>query len=171
MAKEDRFAIIRYAVGQLRDVGKTKTQKLIYFLQYVFCIPLEYVYKMHYFGPYSEELNDDLIDMRSHGYIAIERDPSGYGYHITLGNEAVDSMANMKEEHVEKLDNCLEKLGGLEPRTLELLGAIHFVKNVALRPLEEKSEVIEMVARLKPAFEESAIEEYYEVLEGLGALK
>lgn len=171
MAKEDRFVIIRYLVDKLTDVGKTKTQKIIYFLQYVFGIPLEYVYKMHYFGPYSEELNDDLIDMRSHGYIDIERDPNGYGYHVTPGNEAVDSMANMKKEHVKKLDNCLEKLGAFDLSDLELLGAIHFVKNVALTPIKDKSEVIEMVARLKPAFGESKIEESYKALEDLVALK
>ena len=49
--KETRFAIIRYLVDKLKDVGKTKIQKIIYFLQEAFGVPLDYVYTMYYFGP------------------------------------------------------------------------------------------------------------------------
>ena len=65
MPQEDRFAIIRYIVDMLKDVGKVRMQKLVYFLQWIFTVPLGYDYKMHYYGPYSDELNDDLIAMQA----------------------------------------------------------------------------------------------------------
>src|SRR4030042_2622370 len=91
MTQEDRFAIICYIVDKLKDVGKIRMQKLVYFLQWLFDVPLGYDYKMHYYGPYSDELNDDLIAMQLSKNVEIGADPSGYGYHIIPGTEAVRS--------------------------------------------------------------------------------
>lgn len=169
MAKEDRFAVIRYLVEKLKDVGKTRIQKIVYFLQYVFRVPLDYVYTMHYYGPYSEELNDDLIDMKLHEYIAITPDPTGYGYHITLGGEVIASMENTIKDYERELENCLQKFGQLEPQKLELLGTLHFVENVALTSSKEKTkdQIIEMAQILKPVFTRPYIEESYEELKNI----
>lgn len=169
MERNERFAVIRYMVDSTRDLGKTQIQKLIYFQQYICGIQLGYTYKMHYFGPYSDELNSDLIDMRSRGYINIDPDPGGYGYHITPGTETLDSLEDLKRTSIKKIDNCLRELAEKDVRELELLGAIHFVSNVALPRTNERNEVIDKVRRLKPSFGKEEIGNAYKQLEELKA--
>jgi len=165
MAQEHRFAIIRYLVDNLKDVGKIKIQKLIYFLQFICKVPLGYVYKMHYYGPYSDELNDDLIVMQSNENVKIEVDPSGYGYHIIPGTEAVAIDENVLTKYSEQIDKCLGEFGDFSPNQLEIISTLHFVKYVA--GVSDEKKVIEKTVMLKPVFPKSLIEETYKQLEGI----
>ena len=87
MANEEllsrRIAVIRRIVGRHRDIGKTKIQKIVYFLQESVDVPLKYPFRMHYYGPYSDELDGNLSLTESIGYIDINPDPNGFGYHVT----------------------------------------------------------------------------------------
>ncbi|GAH75255.1 unnamed protein product [marine sediment metagenome] len=163
--KETRFAIIRYLVNKLGDVGKTKIQKLIYFLQEAFDVPLSYVYTMYYFGPYSEELDNDLLDMKLQDYFNIEPDPAGYGYHVRPGNETIASIANTIKPYARQLDECVDRFGDFPALYLELLGTLYFVKHSEDKLTKE--EIIKKVKILKPKFDISKVEEHYEKLEGL----
>ena len=169
MQKEVRFAIIRYVVDKLKDVGKTKIQKIAYFLQEAFGVHLDYVYTMYYFGPYSEELDNDLLDMKLQGYLNIEPDPAGYGYHVRPGNEVIDSIYNKIEPCKGQLDGCLDKFGDFPALYLELLGTLYFVKHSEAKP--NKDAIIKKVRVLKPKFEMSEIEEYYAKLGDLVGLQ
>ena len=46
-----RLAIAHVIVSELGDVGKTKLQKLVYFLQAAHGIPTRYPFKMHHLRP------------------------------------------------------------------------------------------------------------------------
>jgi uncharacterized protein YwgA len=165
LAKEARFAIIRYLVDQLEDVGKTKIQKIVYFLQNVSSVPLDYVYTMYYFGPYSEELNDDLLDMKLQDYLHIEPAPDGYGYHVRPGKENLASMEDKTEPYTELLDDCLGRFGGFASLQLELLATLYFVAHSEDRLTRE--EIVTKVKMLKPKFDTPAIEDFYGKLEDL----
>ena len=164
--KETRFAIIRYLVDKLGDVGKTKIQKLIYFLQEAFGVHLDYVYTMYYFGPYSEELDNDLLDMKLQDYLNIEPDPAGYGYHVRPGNETIASIANTIKPYARQLDECVDGFGDFPALHLELLGTLYFVKHSEDQLTKE--EIIKKVKILKPKFDMPEIKKFYEKLEGLG---
>ena len=163
--KETRFAIIRYLVDELGDVGKTKIQKIIYFLQHAFGVPLDYVYTMYYFGPYSEELNNNLLDMKLQDYLDIEPVSDGYGYHVRLGNEVIGSILDAVKPYVRQLNECLDKFGKFNPLELELLGTLYFVKHSEDKLT--KDGIIKKVKILKPKFDTSVIEDFYEKLEDL----
>jgi len=163
--KEVRFAVIRYVVDQLEDVGKTKVQKIMYLLQHAFGVPLDYVYTMYYFGPYSEELNNDLLDMKLQDYLDIKTSLDGYGYHVRPGNEIIDSVDKKIKPYKSQLDGCLGKFGDFPALYLELLGTLYFVKHSEDKLT--KDEIIEKVRKLKSKFDESTIEEYYDKLESL----
>ena len=164
--KETRFAIIRYLADKLEDVGKTKIQKIIFFLQEAFDIPLDYVYTMYYFGPYSEELDNDLLDMKLQDYLNIEPDPAGYGYHVCPGNEVIASIGDTIKPYVGQLDECVDKFGVFPALYLELLGTLYFVKHSEDELTKEG--IIKQVKILKPKFDIPEIEKFYEKLEGLG---
>jgi uncharacterized protein YwgA len=167
MTQEDRFAIIHYIVDKLKDVGKIRMQKLVYFLQSIFDVPLGYDYKMHYYGPYSDELNDDLIAMQVSKNVEIGADPSGYGYHIVPGTEAVATKDDVLGKYSEKIGKCLDDFGKFSPSELEILGTLHFVKYIAGVSDEEK--IIEKTSMLKPVFPRATIEQTYKKLENIVA--
>lgn len=81
-SRDARLAAISYVVSAKQDVGKTKLQKLLYFAQEVVGVPLGYAFRLHHFGPYSFDLDDDLVRMKLAGNVSIEPDGQGYGYHV-----------------------------------------------------------------------------------------
>lgn len=162
MAQKDRFAVIRHIVDKLKDVGKIRIQKLVYFLQWIFNVPLGYDYKMHYYGPYSDELNDDLIFMQLNKHVEVDVDPTGYGYHVMPGSEKVATMDEVMKKYSHLMEKCLEAFKDFSPNKLEILSTLHFVKHIA--GVADKDKVIEKTAMLKPLFPKSLIEETYNEL-------
>ena len=165
MAQKDRYAVIRCIVDKVKDVGKIRMQKLVYFLQLIFHVPFGYDYKMHYYGPYSDELNDDLIAMQMSKNVEIGADPSGYGYHIIPGTEAVTTRDEILGEYSEKISKCLSEFGEFSPNELEILSTLHFAKYIAGVPGEDK--IIEKTSMLKPVFPKGTIEQMYKKLESI----
>src|SRR4030042_4850313 len=83
-AGEDlRFAVLHWLVSRLQDVGKIQLQKLAYFLQESYEIPLGYTFRMHHYGPYSRDLDNDLLKLSLMGFVDVRPDVSGYGFHVT----------------------------------------------------------------------------------------
>ena len=165
MAQKDRYTIIRYIVDKLKDVGKIRMQKLVYFLQWIFDVPLGYDYKMHYYGPYSDELNDDLIAMQMSKNVEIGADPSGYGYHIIPGTEAVTTQDEIFGEYSEKTSKCLSEFDKFSPNELEILSTLHFAKYIA--GVSDEDKIIEKTSMLKPVFPKVTIEQMYKKLESI----
>ena len=79
-----RLALVYEAVNRLKDTGKIKLQKLMYFLQESFNAPTNYSFRMHHYGPYSEELETDLSRLRSSGYLSVEPDLGGMVFTFAL---------------------------------------------------------------------------------------
>ena len=94
-----RVELVREIVRRHCGIGKTKIQKITYFLQESVGVPLGYPFRMHYYGPYSDELDGVLSLTSSLGYIDINPDPNGFGYHVTPveGSEG-KSLARIRQE-------------------------------------------------------------------------
>lgn len=97
MAKMKRTAenleIVRSVIGQHEGrvvVGRTRMQKTIYLLQRV-GLETSYVFRMHHYGPYSEELTADLDIGNSAELLTVEPDRLTDGspfYKFRVGNQA-----------------------------------------------------------------------------------
>ena len=170
MSTQDlRLAIANMIVSELGDVGKTKLQKLVYFLQEAQGIPTRYPFKMHHYGPYSEALETDVARLSHAGYVNVSPDRMGFGFHIIPGeSHPEDQWRAALTPHQRSLRQVIDMFGECETFELELAATIHFVK--ALSPKWRKDQVIDMTKRLKPKFAPSFIEEWYVRLEGCGLL-
>lgn len=165
-----RIAIIRRIVGLHRDIGKTKIQKIVYFLQESVNVPLKYPFRMHYYGPYSDELDGNLSLTKSIGYIDIDPDPNGFGYHVTPVEEMEGTswqgyeMSDDPEVHVltDGIDNAIDILGRLDTPQIELYATIHLING--LRGNSSKEKTVQTVKRLKPKFSMEHIENSYQTL-------
>ena len=157
-----RLAAIQCVVEQSKDIGKTKVQKTIYFLQEGLGVPLQYRFRMHLYGPFSDEIDSGISALQSTGYIEVSHYPHGYGYHITPASEKQlpwdSELAKYKEEMIE----AINALSVLDASDLELLATVHFVHNLLKEPSKEK--VLDNVGRLKPKFNRQTIQSAYDQL-------
>ncbi|MCE2457171.1 MAG: hypothetical protein J4G14_05090 [Dehalococcoidia bacterium] len=140
MSSEDilarRVAVIRHIVSRNGDLGKTQIQKIVYFLQESIGVPLKYRYRMHYYGPYSDELDGNLSLTESIGYIDIDPDPNGFGYHVTPVKERENTpwqgydMSKDPEvrDLTEVINNAIDILGALETPQIELYATIQLLQ-------------------------------------------
>ena len=167
MSTQDlRLAIAHKVVSELGDVGKTKLQKLVYFLQESHKVPTRYLFKMHHYGPYSEDLETDVARLSHAGYVNVCRDRMGFGFHITPGESQQDEQWRMAlAPHERSVRQVIETFGQRETFELELSATLHFVK--VLSPGWNKEQIVTTTQRLKPKFTHAFVEECYEQLEHL----
>ncbi len=174
MGNEDllarRIAVIRHIVSRCEDVGKTKIQKIVYFLQESVSAPLNYPFRMHYYGPYSDELDGVLSLTKSLGYIDINPDPMGFGYHVTPVKERESAswqgydMSNDPEIQglTDVIDSAVDILGQLDTPQIELYATIHFIGGP--KGDASKEQTLQTVKRLKPKFSTEEIDHSYQRL-------
>ncbi len=160
-----RLSIVHRIVSLCGDIGKTKIQKITYFLQEAVGVPVMYPFRMHYYGPYSDELDGVVSLAQMLGYIEIKPDPDGFGYHVTKGSESTDLPSpppELSDDLEESMDRATETLGALETAKLELYATIHFIGRS--RGNSTRDEVLKTVQSLKPKFSEKTITRAYSEL-------
>lgn len=105
--------------------GKTKFQKLAYFLQEGERVPLGLNFRMHHYGPYSPALETCLqrLEMRN----LVKVDYTSIDGPVLI--DVVETGRGMGEQprHTKKVEKVLEKLGGKWPGQLELLATVHYL--------------------------------------------
>ena len=165
-----RVAFIERVVPYSGDIGKTKIQKILYFLQESMGVPLKYRFRIHYFGPYSDEIDNALSFTKSLGRIDIQPDSGGFGYHVT--RVATDTDEPWQEYDIsgdpeieissDEIDNTIDILAQIDTPQIELYATIHFVYHH--KSELSKSQTVTTVKRIKPKFTTSRIEAAYERL-------
>lgn len=163
------FAVLHQLVSQSGDVGKIQLQKLAYFLQESYGIPLGYTFRMHHYGPYSRELDNDLLKLRFMGFVDIQPDSSGYGFHVTQLCNAEPGWASALAPYESELGGAIAKLGNLPASLLEIQATIHYVGQLVEGASPEQ--IVAIVHSLKPKFLPERIAEARKQLEELGLLE
>ena len=105
--------------------GKTKFQKLAYFLQEGERVPLGLNFRMHHYGPYSPGLETYLQRLQVRDLVEVDYTSIGGPVLIDVaetGREIGERSANK-----EKMIAVLEKLGRKWPKQLELLATVHYL--------------------------------------------
>jgi uncharacterized protein YwgA len=167
--QELRLAILHKMISDSGNIGKTKLQKLVYFLQEAQGVPTKYPFRMHHYGPYAEALETDMARLRLAGYIDIQPDTQGYGFHIKPLDNPLEDWSQLNKDHDQELGRVIDTFGDWQTYELELAATIHFVKNLSSD--SSTDEVLSKVKALKPKFEESYILERHAQLVQLGLLK
>lgn len=139
------------------SLGKTFIQKALYILEEGLGIDLGYTYKLHFYGPYSRDLANDLDFLENFGLVKIQfRESKGYFIKITdagkevLYNELIEYMP--PKEKIKKINSLL---GEEKTRQMELLGTTLYFRKLTT----DDSELIELVNTVKPHFNPKEIKE------------
>lgn len=171
MNEEQRSRIIEYLVTNLDRPGKVKLQKTMYFLQEALQVPMGYDYVMHYYGPYSFELDYTLSEMQGKGILKIDQViyPAGYyGYDISSG-ENVERDLKLPSEYTDKADQVTHIFKPMDAQAIELWATIHFVGSILKEKGRDsgKEAITKEVKLLKPKFSEQDIGEAYDKIQEL----
>lgn len=160
------IAVLREFCLLLEDTGKTKLQKLTYLLQETQGVDLQYSFRLHHYGPFSDELDNDLDTTEAVGLVTITRDEEGYGFHVTP-SRAVDTKW-LPDIGVtkSKISQLVDEFGKEDASALEVIATVHYVSKLLRNPGAEQ--VVSMVASLKPRFVRSYIQGVYDSLLGKG---
>ena len=145
-----RLAILYGVVNALGDAGKTRLQKTIYFLQEAFGVPSSYAFKMHHYGPYSDDLDTDMTRLKMTGYLSITPDLQGYGFHVEIADVPEENWDLATGPYKEKVEQALSLVRDKTPSELELMATLHFVDRLLGNPANQA--LIETVRGLKPKF-------------------
>lgn len=168
MEGRQRLAILWKLVYLLQDTGKIKLQKLVYLLQEAKGVPLGYSYRLHHYGPFSVELENDVADLMSKGYVKVTADPGGYGYHVQVEDEAPHNVDELAGQYIPDVQALFDAFGKRDRPTLELMATIHFVNSILGCP--GKGRLTQEVKLLKPQFSQDYIESMAQDMQKNGLL-
>ena len=163
-----RHAVLYRVVQSRQGFGKIQIQKIMYFLQTAFEVPLRYSFRMHHYGPYSEDLETDLTILKLTGYINIEPDLEGYGFHVMTRDNPENNWVGQAQLFKDQINEALILFANKPAYELELAATIHFVNRLENRPSPKV--LINLISHLKPKFTEEFIEGKYDELKTTGLL-
>jgi len=142
-SKEIILTVLEASGGSVQ--GKTRLQKVIYFLSILLDVDLNY--EPHYFGPYSGFVDESLMDLTGIGFVKESCTGFGYpdkkgfeyrrfDYEITPdGNKLLENIKEKSEGDYEKVLTAVAELGELPD---------YFVLSIAAKifyVIREKGEV------------------------------
>jgi uncharacterized protein len=175
-----RIGVLTDLVERSRTrMGRTALMKLAYFLQTVKGVPLGYNFRVYTYGPFDEDVLNDIGQAESMQAITSTMIPfnnaSGYGYEFSPG-PAADQVRMLVTERIQpykdEIDWVIEKFGSRIASELELLSTIVYAARDRLdRTLPISfDELSKQVREIKPRFSPESVNESIQLLADMGLL-
>ena len=129
-------------------VGRTRIQKMIYFLRER--LPIAATYTAYYYGPYSEEVTASLDSLVAHGLLEEEVEPITtegpfegrlYRYKLTDdGRAVIDSLREQAQSDIDDVERAAHGILDARPRTATLAVAskLHYLVSKSSKPVGVK---------------------------------
>lgn len=150
-------------------LGKTKLQKLVYFSK-VAGVPLPFDFEIYYYGPYSQELAEEMDRLEVLGLVESAKDAE-LGVDYRPGDkvdEAISWYTDRLQSYAGKIRRTIEVFGNMHAKALELHATVHFARQSGGR-VRTVEETIEAVRNLRGnRFSEEEIRKAIEYLDANG---
>lgn len=145
-----------------QKLGRTQLMKLMYFLQELKGLPLDYNFTLFTYGPFDSEVLSDLSTACGLGIVSEEEllYSSSYGYKITPATKANScsiELSQVAPDATAKVYEVLEQFGKYGAAELELRSTILFVDRDLTGPHLHAGELATRVRQIKPHFSEEII--------------
>lgn len=150
-------------------IGRTHIHKLIYLAQTWSILPALHPFSLYLHGPYSRELDGELMALRAAGFVRATPDPSGYGSRYAANPSYVDAARRAigSPQVLKRLDVVAATLAPLSVRMLEAISTAEYVRQ-SRRALNQ-AEQVAAVRELKPHLTVGEVEKAIETLDDLRA--
>lgn len=165
------FRLILTIAGELRHhgswTGETHVQKVGYFLQDLFGVPLKADYILYKHGPYSFDLRRTLSAMRAYKYVEWQPNPYPYGPSLVEGQLAGTLRRFTPEpiEYRDKIDFVTESLGTKRVAELERLGTALYI-TLTDAPQDRVARICELKPHVAPTEAQDAVTELDAIIAG-----
>ena len=161
-----------------RRLGRTAMMKLLYLLQTVRGLPLQYRFRLYTYGPFDVDVLDDLRYAETVGgvtqdYVSLDQ---GYAYEIAPGEES-DKIISRVESFIESYsDDFNWVISNFAARTavdLEMVSTLVFVDRAAAArsEIQDIDALSEKVVGIKPHLSRSVVQRETVLLTDLGLLR
>lgn len=161
MTNFDRNSIIICQICESMEPGKKMLQKLMYLIERR-GVNLGLNYSIHFFGPYSDKLNEMIHTLESYDKLTI--DTSGVTHTIHNGDIPIEG--HLDEEEQEKINFVLEHFSNRSAFDLEAITTIDYVANKMLRGSKDREEIINKVKKIKGSkFSDTHLSESFQTLQ------
>ncbi|MCM1170943.1 MAG: hypothetical protein NC393_02335 [Clostridium sp.] len=149
------------------ELGKKAAQKLFYFFERE-GIALNLRYGIHYYGPYSEKLDNIMYYLESENVIKI--DDSGKTHVISKGNAQI-THNSLSDDDEKCAIQVIEQFAHRSPRELEALATMDYVANNLVYAPISKEKIINKFKEIKGTkFDEATIENTFDELRKLNLI-
>ena len=148
--------VLRFINNSREAVEKTYIQKGIFLLQEGLGMNLDLNYKIHFYGPYSEDLTEILYELESMNFLRINNDDQNERYEISVMEEGINFINSEKgnfEVSDDKFTQIRKLIGESSVEDMELLSTtLYFSKLVS-----KDTESINLTQMAKPHFSKDQI--------------
>lgn len=143
MRELEKIAAILQKMSTLPSLGKKKVQKLMYLIERK-GVDLSLDYTIHFYGPYSERLNEALHALEDQGIIRINSTGST---HLIEVREETDVAAIADDLTI--ITQVLDSLGEKTALDLEAITTLDYAAVFLLPKQASNSDIIREVKRIK----------------------
>lgn len=156
-------------IHRLNEVGSwsgaTHIQKSTYFLQEWRQVPLGYRFVIHYFGPYSFALDEELGLLRAVGWLrSIPQRGRGVRYEVDPQRIA-QAAPSLSKRDQNDIDAVASRFGRKNARQLEVLATVYMFMRA--RHDASADGAVHWVRTIKPHVDKSEIQDAWDELCGL----
>jgi hypothetical protein len=130
-----RHSIIAALATRKGGLGRTAFMKLVYFLQTLRNVPLGYRFRIYTYGPFDDQVLDDLDRVEQQGAISSQyyECEHGTGYSIKADRRAVELAGTANDAVGGDLDWVVGRFGAWSAVDLEIASTIVFVDRANAR--------------------------------------
>jgi uncharacterized protein YwgA len=160
-------ALAMHIVGQHSLPGKKAFQKLFYLIEKA-GVPTDLDFSMHYYGPYSFALADEMFELER-AHVLQTSDGSVSAGVVPVSKDVERSL----DEYRGTVDRILKQFGQRTGRDLELIATTHLVAERLIQHADRvpSSDVLAAVREEKRGkFRDEEIEKALRELDGIGLL-
>ncbi len=149
--------------------GRKKLQKLVYLIQHKGG-PFQEVFQYHLYGPFSEQLANEIEEMKVFGLVRETQEPtsSGYKYRYSITKHGTQLLQSLSDSGLKPFKELIAELGQYDARDLELKATILFLAESNF----QEPDIIRSIKQLKPDqnYSDSEIKESLRYLRKRGFL-
>ena len=157
-------------------VGRTAVQKIMYFLKSL-DVPMKYKFRLHHYGPYYDELRDDLDCLLADEVIRDSSvNPENFSSFVPLGecDNLIDKYKSNLSEYEEIIQQVARTLVKFTPDKLELLMTLDYLyryerakeprRKIRKRVIDRFMDIKGELVRKTMTYNRETIESWYDMM-------
>ena len=152
---------------------KSKWMSMVYLLQEACRAPLGYRFTLYTYGPYSPEVEMDLMAAKEHGHVLLQHNPGDNWHQILPGpdvHRGTEQITGDWSPHMAAVRTAIRAFGHLTSSQANLRASTHYIANTHNLPAPSEQDLAAALHELKPQIDRQEIRDALNHLRTMGVL-